>query len=126
MDSVNAFEAGSRQVMTVTFRVAPNAPFGTYPITFSGSPTSQSVSTNLGVLVAASYVTGSFVVSESPGTSTSTISGKVLTPEGAGLRNAVVRLLAADGTTRTATTSSFGSYTFESVPNAPGLYVSHA
>jgi hypothetical protein len=43
------------------------------------------------------------------------VSGRVMTPDGRGLRNAVVTMTDSQGVTRTATTSSFGYYTFEDV-----------
>lgn len=43
------------------------------------------------------------------------ISGRVLTPSGLGLRNAVVSLIDDLGVRRTATTSSFGFYSFDNV-----------
>ncbi|MFT3744439.1 MAG: carboxypeptidase regulatory-like domain-containing protein [Pyrinomonadaceae bacterium] len=46
---------------------------------------------------------------------TFTISGRVFTPSGQGLRNAIVSLTDAQGTRRTATTSSFGVYGFDNV-----------
>ncbi len=44
------------------------------------------------------------------------ISGRVLTPSGLGLRNAVVTMTDSAGNTRTATSSSFGLYRFDNVP----------
>lgn len=44
-----------------------------------------------------------------------TISGRVTTPSGQGLRNASVRLTDSQGVQRFATTSSFGFYTFDGV-----------
>lgn len=44
-----------------------------------------------------------------------TISGRVTTPTGLGLRNAIVSLIDPQGIRRIATTSSFGIYTFEMV-----------
>jgi len=44
-----------------------------------------------------------------------TISGRVLTPAGLGLRNAIVALTDSDGIRRTTTSSSFGTYSFENV-----------
>jgi hypothetical protein len=41
------------------------------------------------------------------------LSGRVLTPTGQGLRNAIVRLTDSNGAVRTTTTSSFGFYRFE-------------
>jgi hypothetical protein len=42
-----------------------------------------------------------------------TISGRVLTPSGSAIRNAVVTLIDANGNRATRTTSSFGVYTFD-------------
>ncbi|MEQ1604783.1 MAG: S8 family serine peptidase [Pyrinomonadaceae bacterium] len=44
-----------------------------------------------------------------------TVSGRVLTPEGVALRNAVVTLIDANNVRRTATTSSFGIFSFDGV-----------
>ena len=52
---------------------------------------------------------------QGPSTSTVSISGRVVTPDGRGLRNAVVSLIDAQGVRRTATTSSFGLYSFTMV-----------
>jgi hypothetical protein len=46
---------------------------------------------------------------------TATVSGKVTTPNGLGLRNAVVTITDTEGIRRTATTSSFGLYSFSDV-----------
>lgn len=46
-----------------------------------------------------------------------TISGQVTTPAGLGLRNALVSLINPQGFRRTATTSSFGIYSFDGVPH---------
>jgi subtilisin-like proprotein convertase family protein len=54
------------------------------------------------------------VPSPTPTTSI-TLSGRVLTPTGNGLRNATVRLVEADGTTRTVPTSSLGYFSFTNV-----------
>ena len=44
-----------------------------------------------------------------------TVSGRVLTPDGRGLRNATVSITDSLGVRRTATTSSFGFYSFDNV-----------
>ena len=51
-----------------------------------------------------------------------TISGRVFTPTGLGLRNAVVSLTDSQGIRRTATTSSFGVYSFDNVA-IDGTYI---
>ena len=48
-------------------------------------------------------------------TVTATISGRVLTPGGLGLRNAIVTLIDAQGVRRTAVTSTLGFYSFDAV-----------
>lgn len=47
---------------------------------------------------------------------TASISGRVATPAGQGLRNAIVSLIDSQSVRRTATTSSFGQYSFTGVP----------
>jgi hypothetical protein len=44
------------------------------------------------------------------------VSGRVMTPDGRGLRNATVTMTDLHGNVRTAVTSSFGYYRFEGVP----------
>lgn len=51
-----------------------------------------------------------------------TVSGRVFSPEGYGLRNATVSITDPVGVTRTARTSSFGYYTFEGI-EVGGTYV---
>lgn len=46
---------------------------------------------------------------------TATVSGKVTSPTGLGLRNAIVTITDGQGTRRTATTSSFGLYSFAAI-----------
>ncbi len=46
------------------------------------------------------------------------VSGRVTTPDGRGLRNAGVTIIDQAGVRRTATTSSFGLYSFDNI--APG------
>jgi Carboxypeptidase regulatory-like domain len=56
-----------------------------------------------------------FVAALAPASTVATVSGRVLTPSGLGLRNALVSMIDSQGIRRTATTSSFGLYTFENV-----------
>jgi len=44
-----------------------------------------------------------------------TVSGKVLTPDNRGLRNAAVSIIGPDLVKRTVTTNSFGSFSFDNV-----------
>lgn len=55
------------------------------------------------------------VESTTPAAIQVSVSGRVTTPSGLGLRNAVVSLIDSNGVRRTATTSSFGIYSFNMV-----------
>lgn len=61
--------------------------------------------------------------STSPGSSLVSLSGKVTTPSGLALRNAKVILTGAGNVQRTATTSSFGLYSFADVPSGQAYTV---
>jgi hypothetical protein len=56
-----------------------------------------------------------FVAALAPVPQTFTVSGRVLTPAGLGLRNAIVSLIDGSGVRRIATTSSFGVFSFDGV-----------
>ena len=51
------------------------------------------------------------------------VNGRVLTANGRGLRNATVSLTKANGETISATTSSFGYYSFDNVETAQTIVV---
>jgi hypothetical protein len=64
-----------------------------------------------GLVIPTTSTGGTFFVTGTTAASVN-LAGRVLTAEGRGLRGALVRLTLADGSTRTATTSSFGHYRF--------------
>lgn len=66
---------------------------------------------------------GAFELQSEPVAATVTIGGRVTTPTGIGIRNAVVSLTDPLGVRRTATTSSFGIYSFANVPTGPQYIV---
>jgi hypothetical protein len=110
----NAYAAGVRQMIAITFNVAPGATAGTYPVSFSSSPVIQSVSSaSGGSVLPVTYVPGNIVI----GTTAARVevSGRILTPDGRGLRNAVVSIVDGNCIERIATTGSFGFYRFEDV-----------
>ncbi len=115
VDSVNTYAAGNRQIITITFDIASDAPSSTYPITFSGSPTPLSVSSGGGggTLLPATYVTGFVVIG--PTAAGVEVTGRVLTSDGRGLRNAQVSIVDSKGVRRIATTGSFGYYRFDDI-----------
>ncbi len=64
------------------------------------------------------------VFGQATASSNFTVSGRVLTPDGRGLKNANVILTDAPGVSRRVTTNSFGIYTFDSVPSGGNYTVS--
>lgn len=63
------------------------------------------------------------VFGEAASSPTISISGRVVTPDGIGIRNAVVTLSDSANSNRRVTTSSFGVYTFENVPAGASYFV---
>ena len=59
---------------------------------------------------------GSYELQSEPPPPIASVSGRVTTPTGQGLRNAIVAITDPQGIRRTATTSSFGIYTFTNIP----------
>lgn len=113
VDSTNTYAAGTRNVLNVQFTIAAGAQTGLYPVGFSSSPTGQSVSSAQGALLPTTYAPGNIQVgSTAAGVE---VSGRVVTPEGRGIRNARVIMTDSTGAQRIATTSSFGIYRFTDV-----------
>lgn len=126
IDGTTAIPAGTRQILLVTFNVAPlpAGVAGTYPVTFSGVPVAQSTSNIGGTLLTTTYEPGNIVIS--PSAAGVSVSGRVTTPNGQGLRNATVVLTDSEGNRKTATTGSFGIYTFDDVEAGQSYVVSVA
>ena len=76
-------------------------------------------------LVGANFVT-SFACSVPPPPAFATISGRVLTPLGGALRNAVVSLTVGKGQPIKVTSSTLGYYQFDNVPTGSGYLISVA
>lgn len=125
VDTVNTYVAGTRNVAMITFTVVGGTPLGLYPVNFGDVPTQRSLATSpQGALVTPTYVNGAVQVgSTAAGVE---ITGRVLTPDGRGIRNSTVILTDSTGARRTATTSSFGYYKFEDVESGTTYVVSVA
>jgi hypothetical protein len=115
---VDADEAlADGQIVSITFDVMGGTAGETTPVTFTDAITQGSTADAEGNLLPTRFVDG-VVTLPAAASPALEISGRVLTPDGRGLRNAVVRLTDSNGTQRTATTSSFGFYGFDNV--SPG------
>ena len=104
----------AKQLVNVTFDVAATAASGETRISFANDPTPSVISDANGQKLAAAYENGTVTIT-GPNSTGLTISGRVITPDGRGLRNARVIITDADGLTRTVTTSAFGFYSFDGV-----------
>lgn len=121
VDSTNTYAAGTQQVATIRFTVPANAQIGLTPVTFGSIPTVQSVSSSQGALLPTTYQGGNVQIgSTAAGVG---VSGRVITPDGRGVRNATVTLRGLDGVTQTATTSSFGVYVFDNVASGQSYVI---
>jgi hypothetical protein len=114
IDSSNTLAAGTRQIACLRFTIAANAPQGLTPVTFGNTPVPQSISDAQGNALTASNENGNVNILGPTAVGVS-VSGRVMTSAGAGLRNATVTLVDPDGTRHTATTSTFGFYQFDDV-----------
>lgn len=115
IDSGTSFEMGTRQLVTVTFTVASNAPFGTTPITFSADPTPFSTSDSQGgPLVPTTYNSGNVNVTP-PLAATVSVGGRITNEMESGVGKAQVRLINNTGEVRTVISNPFGYYRFDDV-----------
>ena len=62
VDSTNTYAAGTRQIITIRYNVAANAPIVLTPVTFGSVPTAQSVSSAQGALLPTTYQAGTVQV----------------------------------------------------------------
>ena len=104
-----------KQVVNIRFHVGKDARAGQTAVTFEDAdPTPLSTSDTLAQTLASAYINGEVTIGGQAST-TGAISGRVLSPEGMGLRNAVVTLTDSNGVKRTAITATAGFYRFDSV-----------
>ena len=112
-DTITAIPEGARRITRVTFHVLASAAAGISKLTFDESVISNVTADSNGLIVTATYdQTGRITI---PAAASVTVSGRVTTPNGQGLRNATVTIVDRAGFARTVTTSSFGYYTFDEI-----------
>jgi hypothetical protein len=114
------YPAGTHRILIVTFSVHPASFAGTYPLSYIASPVPFEIRDGNGNVLPWWFEQGAVVnATTAAGVE---VSGRVLTPDGRGLRNASVSITGIDEIRRTVTTSSFGYYRFEDI-EAGGTYV---
>ncbi|HEY0427908.1 MAG TPA: M36 family metallopeptidase [Pyrinomonadaceae bacterium] len=114
IDSGNSFAMGTRQLVTITFTVASNAPTGLTPVTISGDPTPKSTTDSQANLITTDYTSGNVNITPPLAASVS-VGGRVTDDAGNPLANAQIRLSDNSGQTRIARSNPFGYYRFDDV-----------
>jgi hypothetical protein len=110
-DQIGEIHSGdNQQLLRITFTIAANAPGGMTPITLSNVNASDDAANNLSI----TSQNGSVTVL-GPTAATVSVSGRVVTAEGRGIRNARLTLTDAKGLTRTAQTVTFGYFRFDQI-----------
>lgn len=107
--------AGTRRVARLKFHILSTAASGPSPITFTSNPINRLLFDEYAIAISTPpFADGNVTVGSAAPTPVS-ISGRVTTPGGNGLRNATVFLLDTSGVRLTSTTSLFGFYQFDNV-----------
>ena len=120
----NAIPAGNGQVLVrVQFQVAAGAMAGMTQLTFSGTPTANSVTNANSQPLAAQFNPGTVTIAGATAAG-ATVAGRVTTADGRGIRGVSVKLTDAEGRIRTAVTTAFGYYRFQNVPAGQTYVVS--
>jgi len=108
-----AIPAGTKRIANVRFHIQPNAVLGTTAVIFGDAPVSRVTSDENGIGLNATYdQTGMVTVGNAAPV---TVSGRVTTPDGRSVRNATVTITDQNNVAQSATTSSFGFYSFTNV-----------
>lgn len=107
INSSNTYIAGTRTIATVIFTIPIGSQIGIYPLTFGNVPTPRSVLSSTAEPLAATYETGAVAIGTADGVA---VSGRVVTPDGNGLLNALVIVTDSQGNRRFATTGSGGYF----------------
>ncbi len=112
IDSGSPFSSLGGALVNVTFEVAADAAAGDTRIAFASNGSIADAAANE---LPAGY-TNAFLTINGADSDGVEISGRVLTPNGSGLRSARVTITGTDGYQRTVTTSTLGYYSFDGVP----------
>ncbi|MGB7201051.1 MAG: CARDB domain-containing protein [Pyrinomonadaceae bacterium] len=109
----DAYPAGLRQLVWMTFTIAPNGP-PTTNIGFGNSPVLQEVADG-----AANSLTTAFTARTlalvGPTAAEVSVGGRIVTSRGVGIRGVTVTITDAAGNSRSARSSTFGYYRFDAV-----------
>ena len=107
--------AGTKRIARLKFHILSTAASGVSPVTFTNNPLNRGLFDENGFTIPLPpFSDGNVTVGPAAPTLVS-VSGKVTTPGGNGLRSSTVFLQDSTGLRRTTTTSTFGFYQFDNV-----------
>ena len=112
---LGAITAGTKRIAAITFHVLPGAATGASPVIFDDGVITKVTSDTYGTGLGTTFDQTGVVSIQGPASVGVTVSGRVLTLDGRGLRNATVTMTDQNGVAHSVTTSSFGYYTFDGV-----------
>ena len=115
----------SQQVVTLNFHVATDAPGGDVPITFDDSTAPRSISDANGETLQTRYTAGAINIFGAAAQGVS-LTGRLTTQDGRGIRGAVITLTDSLGQTRQAASGASGSYRFDGLDPAETYTISVA
>ncbi len=126
-----ALSPPDRRMVNIRFDVAPGAPVGPTSITFvpnDASPAvvkAQSTSDSLGNLIPTAYQGADLMIGGTACTTSTrvSVSGRVTTSTGVGIRNAGVFITDSDGNQRKVLTSSLGYYQFDEIDSGKSYVI---
>jgi hypothetical protein len=107
INAPSSLAAGTRSIVNVLFTVPGTASIGSTPLSFGDVPTARLVTNSTGGPLSTIYETGVVTIGTADGVG---VAGRVLTPDGAGIRNATVVAIDSRGNRSFATTGSFGNF----------------
>lgn len=111
-----AMAAGTRQLVTVRFNVAPNASGGDTPLTFADAPVFREVSDVDANVLQSNFQSGAINIL-SPTAADASIGGRVSTRGGRAISGVQISLVGESGAVRFTTTDFTGNYHFDDVPS---------
>jgi hypothetical protein len=107
--------AGTRQLVTIRFNVAANAPAGLIPLTFGDAPVIRRVADANAAALTTTFTDGSLNIL-TPTAALVSAGGRVTDGSGQAIARVIVFMTDAEGVERSATTNTFGRYRFNNVP----------
>ena len=115
-DQISEIAAGNNQLLVkVTFTIAATAQSGTTSLTLSNVNASNDAGQSLAIPPTPPATVSGTVTINAPTAALVSVSGRVLTAQGRGIRNVVITMTDSSGNPRTATSTSFGYFRFENV-----------